>query len=167
MATHTTRPAPVLRLSTIVTRPTIAIDGTHYELLAADEMPWLEFRQHADVFRESSVLLTRMDQNPTKQEVARLEQILPGLVSLLVVDLPKPVLKRLKPEQLLQIVSTFSSVLLATNPRLAAQIQANADRSSTKTASPSARGSRGTTRPPTRGSGSRRSRSAASVPPAG
>lgn len=138
MATHTQqRPDPVLSLSTIVTRPTIAIDGRRYELRAADEMPWLEFRQHADVFRESSALLTRMEQNPTKQEIARLTTILPTLVSLLVLDLPKAVLKRLKPDQQLQIVATFSDRLLAQNPRLAAQIQANADRSSTRTASTS------------------------------
>lgn len=156
MAYPTKRGETVLTLSTIVTRPIIAIDGKHYELRAADEMPWLEFRQHAGVFREASDL---MRPNLTKRERARLNAILPRLVSLLVLDLPAAVLKRLRPEQQLQIVSTFSDLLLATNPRLAAQIAATADRSSTRTGSNSAPGSRGSIPVPTRTGGSPTSRS--------
>lgn len=134
------RDEPVLDLSTVVTRPKIRIDGKLYELRSADEMPWLEFRRHAGLFREASLLMGRMEQNPTKVEVARLRTLLPGLVSLLVLNLPRAVLARLRMEQQLQIVATFSDLLLAKNPRLAARIKANADRSSTRTGSRSARG---------------------------
>jgi hypothetical protein len=61
-------------------------------------------------------------------------------VVMLVLDLPRAVLAKLRPEQQLQIVASFSDLLLAKNPRLAAQIKANADRSSTRTGSRSARG---------------------------
>jgi hypothetical protein len=134
------RDEPILSLSTVVTRPTIKIDGKLYEMRAADEMPWLEFRRHAGVFREASQLMARMEDAPTKAEVDRLHRILPDLVSLLVLDLPRAVLAKLRPEQQLQIVASFSDLLLAKNPRLAAQIKANADRSSTRTGSRSARG---------------------------
>lgn len=141
MASHTPkRDEPVLDLSTIVTRPKIRIDGQLYELRASDEMPWLEFRKHAGTFREAATLLSGVKGAPTPKQRARLKVILPKLVALLVLDLPRPVLARLQMEQQLQIVATFSDLLLAKNPRLAAQIKANADRSSTRTGSRSARG---------------------------
>lgn len=128
MASTTKRDAPVLSLSTVVTRPKIRIDGTLYELRSPDEVSWLEYREHAETFREASALMTPA---ATVAQRTRLKKILPRLVGILVVGLPVRVLKRLKPDQQLQIVATFSDLLLAKNPRLAAQVRANADRSST------------------------------------
>jgi hypothetical protein len=107
----TTQTSPVLDIRTVVTRPTIRIDGTLYELRSRDEVPWLLYRGYADTFRRCSALLTKG--KLTDDEERELETQLPALIEAFVIA-PKSVLRKLDTEARYQIATVFSLLLLKT-----------------------------------------------------
>jgi hypothetical protein len=100
--------SPVLNLTTIVTRPVITIDGTPYELRSPEELPWLAYRGHAEVFRKAGPLLARATRTPAQE--AQLERLLGPLVEALVIA-PKPVLVKLSHHQRFAVLEVFSRLL--------------------------------------------------------
>lgn len=105
---------PVLTLSTVIDRPTILIDGTPYQMRAADELPWLVYRDKANVYQRASTLFTLPRRTPKQEQ--ELNRLLPPLVASLMVDVPAKVLAKLSDDHRLAIVATFSQLLLA-NPQ--------------------------------------------------
>jgi hypothetical protein len=105
---------PVLTLSTVIDRPTILIDGTPYQMRAADELPWLVYRDKANVYQRASTLFTLRRRTPKQEQ--ELTRLLPSLVASLMVDVPAKVLAKLTDDHRLAIVATFSQLLLA-NPQ--------------------------------------------------
>lgn len=117
--TRPTASAPVLTLSTVIDRPQIAIDGRLYSLRHADELPWLVYRDKANVYRQAAALFSLKTRSAAQER--ELQRILPPLVASLVVDAPATVLRKLTDDHRLAIVATFSNLLL-TNPHAAGAI---------------------------------------------
>lgn len=102
------KPTPALSLSTILHRPTIAIDGTAYELRTADEMPWLAYRGHANKFLRAGELMQVRKRTATQER--QLEALLVELIEAIVLA-PKKVLDRLNTVQRFEVLMVFSSLL--------------------------------------------------------
>jgi len=122
MATPSKRD-PVLTLSTVVDRPLINIDGALYQLRTADELPWLVYRDKANVYRRAAPLFMAKRRTPAQEK--ELKRLLHPLVASLMVDVPKKVLAKLTDDHRLAIVATFSQ-LLQMNPQVVGAMAAAA-----------------------------------------
>lgn len=114
---------PVLTLSTVIDRPTILIDGTPYQMRAADELPWLVYRDKANVYKRAAPLFTLARRTPAQEK--ELKRLLHPLVASLMVDVPAKVLAKLTDDHRLAIVATFSQ-LLQMNPQVVGAMAAAA-----------------------------------------
>lgn len=102
-----TTKTPVLSLSTLIERQVIAIDGTHYELRTADEVPFIVYRGYAAQFRRAGEL---MQKRRSAKDEKELEALLVPLMEAIVIA-PKPVLKKLTTDQRWAVLMVFSSLL--------------------------------------------------------
>lgn len=114
---------PVLTLSTVIERPTITIDGVPYQMRSADELPWLVYRDKANVYRRAAPLFTL--KRRTAAQTKELQRLLHPLVASLLVDVPAKVLAKLTDDHRLAIVATFSQ-LLQMNPQVVGAMAAAA-----------------------------------------
>lgn len=103
-----TTKAPVLSLSTIIQRQTVAIDGKPYEMRSADELPWMVYRGHANLFQRAGVLMTATQRTPAQEK--QLEALLKPLIAAILIA-PKAVLAKLNTDQRWAVLMVFSALL--------------------------------------------------------
>ena len=125
---------PILSLSTLVHRPTVAIDGKQYELRTSEEFAWMIYRGKADAFRKAGQLL-QLRKRSVKQEKELSRLLVPLVQGILVA--PPAVLARLSDDQRFQILTVFSRLLQTPARTVGATPGRSASASSTKTKSAS------------------------------
>lgn len=97
---------PLLSLETLIVRPTIEIDGTTYELLAADELSVLQSQR-------CSIWARRLEEmEKAEAEDPAADELIDRIVRDVVVDLPQAVFAKLTGQQKLAVVSVFTALLL-------------------------------------------------------
>jgi hypothetical protein len=98
---------PILDLTTFIERPTIRIDGEHYELRSLDEMSILEGQALTRDGREIEILAA----GGTDPE-GRLSGLLADVVNRIVIGLPDTVLEALSDTNRMAICEVFTGLLL-------------------------------------------------------
>lgn len=142
---------PVLELSTLVERPTIAIDGTRYDILSADELSVVALERFTRMGRRIDEL-GRLDA-PTPEQQSDLAEAIGEVAASIMVGVPDDVRDRLSLVNLMRVIEVFIGLLPARMKR-----QAGAATSSTG-ARPRPGSSASTAGIPAGGSAKRRSRS--------
>ncbi len=97
---------PLISLSTLAPeRPTIAIDGTPYELALPEDFGLKEQAQLRKLHRQIAPIQSKDD--PTDDEIAIMAQALDRLVGLVLPGLPEAVRGKLRDAQKLAILQAF------------------------------------------------------------
>lgn len=97
---------PLLDLETLIRRPTVAIDGTRYELLSADELSVLDSHRFHHWGRD----LERLQQEQPEGE--DLQLLIDRVARQVLVDVPDEVFAKLTGAQRIAVVEVFFVLLL-------------------------------------------------------
>lgn len=143
---------PLLDLDTMVERPVVAIDGTKYEVLSADEISVLDaarFGRWGKRIKELGEATTL-----SEAEEAELDDLVDRLARKVLVDAPEEVFARLSGNNRWALVDLFTGLLLRRATRVAGAMMTAAgieESTSLQTGATSSRDSSGSSveRPPT------------------
>lgn len=146
---------PILDLKTFIERPTVAIDGTPYELRNVDELSLLEYQRIAGTSRRLESIKT---DEMTDDEAAELSALADQICRMILVDVPADVHDALHDTQRMAVLQAFITL-----PRTAHLFGGRVSPGTvgTRTGASSSRGSRASTAG-ARSSGSRARRSRSS-----
>ena len=97
---------PLLDLDTLIVRPTIAIDGTKYEMLSPDELSVLDSRRFGIWMKRIQELQEAEEDSPEIDELA--EQF----ATKALVGVPEDVLAKLSGAHRIAVIEVFTGLLL-------------------------------------------------------
>lgn len=99
---------PLLNLSTLIERPSIAIDGTHYPIFSPDELSVMQSHQ----FNIWGGQIERLAQSQDPNDGAELARLTDEAARAAFVDLPAAVFEKLSGNAKVAIVNVFIALLL-------------------------------------------------------
>lgn len=125
----------LLDLATATDRPTIRIDGNHYEMRTPEEFSWKDNQLISKRGKRFQVLVNKMQTETglNDAEGGDLEKIAAEMVDLLVVDIDDETKVKLKPLHQLKIFEAFSTLSQVSPPVETAPDQAAEAETATET----------------------------------
>ena len=107
---------PLLNLDTMITRPTIDIDGQRYEILSTEELSVIDSRRFGIWGRELQELQKGDDDS------AELEQLIDTIARKALVGVPDEIYARLSGVQKVAVVEVFTGLLLRSRMSVAGAV---------------------------------------------
>jgi len=97
---------PLLNLDTLITRPTVEIDGQGYEILSPDELSVLDSRRFG-LWAQKLEELQQGDEDPPE-----LEELVTTIARKVLAEVPAEVFARLTGQHKIMVVEVFTALLL-------------------------------------------------------
>lgn len=119
---------PLIDISTVIERPTVAIDGTRYEILSPDELSVLDSHRLAAWGRRYDALVAK--DAPTPDEDQEMSDLVISMSKKIMVGVPEEVRAKLTDAMRQAVIEVFSVLPLGRRlGRLAGAVPATASRS--------------------------------------